>query len=115
MKLTTYPNGGLGSRSLAGGSIYARGRPSSFAASWPAVTNSLRASLVAAERGHGSGSITVMDCGGAMRIGEGAQSAKRTLGRGEEARGALKRSRRKREQRALSTEVKIHLALPSDL
>jgi hypothetical protein len=35
-----------------------------------------------------------------------------TLGGGEEARDALKRRRRKREQRSLSAEVKIHLALP---
>jgi hypothetical protein len=76
MKLTTYPCGGLGSRSVAGGSIHAAGRPSSFVDSWPAVTNSLRASLVAVERGHGSGSMMVMDCGGAIRIGEGAWSAK---------------------------------------
>jgi hypothetical protein len=60
MKLTTYPYGGLGSRSLACGPIHAAGRPSSFAASWPAVTSSLRANLVAVERGHGNGSMTVM-------------------------------------------------------
>jgi hypothetical protein len=41
----------LGSRSVAGESIHAAGRPSSFAASWPAITNSLRASLVAVECG----------------------------------------------------------------
>jgi hypothetical protein len=50
----------LGSRSLAGGSIHAAGHPSSFAASWPAVTSSLKANLVAVERGHGNGSMTVM-------------------------------------------------------
>jgi hypothetical protein len=55
MKLTTYPNDGLGSRSLAGGSIHAGGRPSSLAANWPTVTSSLRANLVAIERDHGSG------------------------------------------------------------
>jgi hypothetical protein len=71
MKPTTYPCGGLRYRSVAGGSIHAAGRPSSFDASWPAVTNSLRVSLVAVERGHGSGSMMVMDCGGAMRISEG--------------------------------------------
>jgi hypothetical protein len=76
--LTTYPNGGLGSRSLAGGSIHAGGRPSSFATSWPAVTNSLRASIITIERGHGSGSITVMDCGGAVRIGEAKESGARS-------------------------------------
>jgi hypothetical protein len=60
MKLTTYPCGGLGSRSVTGGSIHAAGRLSSFAASWPAVTNLLRASLVAVERGHDSGSMMVI-------------------------------------------------------
>jgi hypothetical protein len=50
----------LGSRSVAGGSIHTAGRLSSFAASWPAVTNSLRASLIAVEHGHGNGSIMVM-------------------------------------------------------
>jgi hypothetical protein len=115
MKLTTYPNDGLASRSLAGGSIHAGGRLSSFAASWAAVTNSLRASLVAVERGHDSRSMTAMDCGGAMQIGEGARGAKQVLGEDEGERAALGQRRRKREQRALSTEVKIHLALPSDL
>jgi hypothetical protein len=50
----------LGSRSLAGGSIHAAGRPSSFVASWLVVTSSLRENLVAVERGHGNGSMTVM-------------------------------------------------------
>jgi hypothetical protein len=50
----------LGSRSFVGGSIHAAGRPTSFAASWPTVTSSLRASLVAVERGHGNGSMMVM-------------------------------------------------------
>jgi hypothetical protein len=50
----------LGSRSLAGGSIHAAGHPSSFAASWPAVTSSLKANLVAVERGQGNRSMTVM-------------------------------------------------------
>jgi hypothetical protein len=96
MKLTMYPNGGLGSRSLTGGSIHTGGRPSSFAASWLAVTISLRAILVAVERGHGSGSITVMDCGGAMQIGEEAQSAKQLLGKDEGARTALGRKQERR-------------------
>jgi hypothetical protein len=60
MKLTTYPNCGLGSRLFECGTIHAAGRPSSFAASWPAVTNSLNESLVTVERGHGSGSMMVM-------------------------------------------------------
>jgi hypothetical protein len=46
-----------------------------FAASWLAVTSSLRESLVAVERGHGNGSMMVMGWGGAMRIGEGARNA----------------------------------------
>jgi hypothetical protein len=50
----------LGSQSLACGSIHTAGRPSSFAASWPAVTSLLRASLVAVERSHGKGSMMVM-------------------------------------------------------
>jgi hypothetical protein len=37
---------GLSSRSFGCGTIHAAGRPSSFAASWPAVTSSLRESLV---------------------------------------------------------------------
>jgi hypothetical protein len=40
--------------------IHAAGRPSSFAASGPVVTSSLRESLVAIESGHGSGSMMVM-------------------------------------------------------
>jgi hypothetical protein len=39
--------------------IHTAGRPSSFAASWPAVTSSLRESLVAVERGHGNGLMMV--------------------------------------------------------
>jgi hypothetical protein len=94
---------------VPGGSIHAAERPSSFAASWPAVTNSLRASLVAVERGHGSRSMMVMDCGGAMRIGEGAWSAKRVLCDGEGASAALGRERKGRGRQTLSVEVKIHL------
>jgi hypothetical protein len=111
----TYPCGELGSRSVAGGSIHAAGRPSSFAASWPAVTNSLRVSLVAVERGHGSGSMMVMDRGGAIRIVEGAWSAKQVLCDGEGASAALGRKRKGRGRQTLSVEVKIRLASPSDL
>jgi hypothetical protein len=110
-----YPYGRLGSRSVAGGSIHAVGRPSSFAASWPAVTNSLRASLVTVERGHDSRSMTVMDCGGAMRIGEGARSAKRVLCDDEGASAAQGRKWKGRGRQTLSVEVKIHLALPLGL
>jgi hypothetical protein len=42
-----------------------------------------------------------------MRISEGAQSAKRTLGESEGARGALERKRRRWERWALSVEVKV--------
>jgi hypothetical protein len=50
----------LGSRSFGCGTIHAAGRPSSFAASWPAVTSSLKEIRVAVECGHGSGSMMVM-------------------------------------------------------
>jgi hypothetical protein len=73
MKLTTYPYGGLGSRSVAGGTIHAAGCPSTFGESWPPFTSSLRANLVTVERFHGSGSNTVIGCGGAIAIGEGAR------------------------------------------
>jgi molybdopterin biosynthesis enzyme len=44
------------------------------AASCPADTSPLKANRVAVERGHGNGSMTVMDCGGSHAIGEGARS-----------------------------------------
>jgi hypothetical protein len=47
----------LGTWSLAGGSIHP-------------FTNKLRDSFVAVERGHANGSMTVMEGGGAMRLGE---------------------------------------------
>jgi hypothetical protein len=50
----------LGSGSLGCGTIHAAGCPSSFVASWPAVTSSLKESLVTVERGHGNGSMMVM-------------------------------------------------------
>jgi hypothetical protein len=50
----------LGSCSFGYGTIHDAGRPSSFAASWPAVTSSLKESRVAVERDHGSGSMMVM-------------------------------------------------------
>jgi hypothetical protein len=50
MKLTTYPLGGLGAWSLAGGTIHSAGRLSSFAASW------FSASRVTVERSHAYGS-----------------------------------------------------------
>jgi hypothetical protein len=54
----------------------------------------------------------VLDCGGAMRIGEGAWSAKRVLCDGEGASAALGRKRKGRGRQTLRVEVKIHLALP---
>jgi hypothetical protein len=53
--------------------IHVVGCPSTFGASWPPFSSSCSANAVTVERGHGSGSITVMDCGGAMPIGEGAR------------------------------------------
>jgi hypothetical protein len=50
----------LGSRSFGCGTIHDAGRPSSFAASWQAVTNSLKESRVAVERDHDSGSMMVI-------------------------------------------------------
>jgi hypothetical protein len=63
----------LGSRSVAGRTIHAAGCPSTFGASWPPFKSSLKANLVTVERLHGSGSTTVIACGGAMSIGEGAR------------------------------------------
>jgi hypothetical protein len=92
--------------------VHAGGRPSSFVACWPAVTSSLRAILVAVEHGHDSGSVMVMDCGGAMRIGEGARRAKQVLGKDEGASAAPGRKRKGRGREVRSVEVKIHLAPP---
>jgi hypothetical protein len=55
------------------GYVFYPSTPSSFAASCPAFTSSLKANLVAVERGHGSGSITTMGCGGAMPVDERAR------------------------------------------
>jgi hypothetical protein len=46
----------LGAWSLAGGTIHSAGRPSSFAASWPAATSWFSASRVTVERSHAYGS-----------------------------------------------------------
>jgi hypothetical protein len=64
-KLTTA--GGLGAWSPAGGTIHFAGRPSSFAASWPAETSSLRASRVTVDRPQAYGSRIVRGGGGAIR------------------------------------------------
>jgi hypothetical protein len=85
-KISLLPKGGLGSRSIAGGLIHTKGCPSSFAANWPAFTSSLKANLVAIERGHDNGSITVMCCGGPWRLVKECGEAKRTTTQGEGAR-----------------------------
>jgi hypothetical protein len=59
-KLTTYPYGGLGSRSDAGGTIHARGTPSTFGASSPPLTSSFRANGITDERGQDKGSNTTI-------------------------------------------------------
>jgi hypothetical protein len=56
--------------------------------------------------------MMVMDCGGAMRIGEGARSVKQMLCGGEGASAALGRKRKGRGRQTLSVEVKIRLASP---
>jgi hypothetical protein len=103
----------VGLPALTGGSIHAGGCPSSFAASWPAFTSSLRANLVAVERGHDNWSITVMDCGGAMRVGEGMRGGEASGKRRRRgAHTALSRERRRQRRWVLSAEVNTHLALP---
>jgi hypothetical protein len=59
-KLATYPYGGLGSRSDAGGTIHVGGVPSTFGASSPPLTSSCRAKGVTIERGQGEGSSTTI-------------------------------------------------------
>jgi hypothetical protein len=92
--------------------IHSAGFPSTFAASWPPFTNKLRDSFVAVERGHASGSMTVMDGGGAMRVGEGARNAKQEWRGGERASAALERKPKERMGQTLSVKVKIRFASP---
>jgi hypothetical protein len=73
MKLTTYPYGGLGSQSIAGGTIHTAGCSSTFGTSWPPFMSSFRANLVTVERLHDSGSSTVMGCGRAIEIDRGTR------------------------------------------
>jgi hypothetical protein len=54
----------------------------------------------------------VMNCGGAMRIGKGARSAKRVLCDGEGASATQGRKQKGRGRQTLSVELKIHLAPP---
>jgi hypothetical protein len=59
-KLTTYPYGGLGSRSDAGGTIHAGGAPSTFGASSPPFTSSFKASGITNDEVQDRGSSTMM-------------------------------------------------------
>jgi hypothetical protein len=63
----------LGSRSTTGGTIHAAGCPSKFGTSCLLFTSSLKANLVTVKRLHGSGFTMVIDCGGAISVGEGAR------------------------------------------
>jgi hypothetical protein len=63
----------LGAWSLAGGTIHLSGHPSSFAASWPAVTSWFRASCITVERSDANGSMMTRGGWGAMRVDEGAR------------------------------------------
>jgi hypothetical protein len=55
----------------------------------------------------------VMDCGGAMRVGEGMRGDEANpRRRRRRARAALSRKRGRRRRQALSAEVKTHLTLP---
>jgi hypothetical protein len=56
--------------------MHSAGCPSIFAARWPPATNRFRDSVVTVERSHAGGSMTVIDCGGAMRMGEGVRNKK---------------------------------------
>jgi hypothetical protein len=79
----------LGAWSPAGGTIHSAGWPSSFVASWPADTRSLRASRVTDERSHAYGSTVVRGERGAIRKGKGAESEGRE--EGEELQTVKKR------------------------
>jgi hypothetical protein len=86
---------GLSAWSLAGGTIHSAGRPSSFAASWPAVTSWFRASQVTVERSHANRSMMTRGGWGAMRVDEGARYEEQEGG--EELRrkkGAMARTTR---------------------
>jgi hypothetical protein len=70
--------------------IHARGCPSTFGANWPPFSSSCSANSVTVERGHGSGSSTWIDCGGAIAVGgsEWKREGQRTLG-GTKGRAVL--------------------------
>jgi hypothetical protein len=66
--------GGLGAWSPAGGTIHSAGRPSSFAANWPAETSSPRASQFTVDRSQAYGSSIVRGGSGAMRKDKGCEN-----------------------------------------
>jgi hypothetical protein len=74
------PTGGLGAWSLAGGTIHSAGRPSSFAASWPAATSWFSGNRVTVERSHANGSMMTRGGWGAMREDEEARDDKQEGG-----------------------------------
>jgi hypothetical protein len=67
----------LGAWSPVGGTIHSSGRPSSFAANWPAETRSLRDSQFTDDRSHAYGSRIVRGGSGAMRKDKGSESGGR--------------------------------------
>jgi hypothetical protein len=85
----------LGSRSFTGGTTHAAGYPSTFGASWPLFTSSLKANLVTVERLHGSGSNTVIDCGEPFRSEKerGDEANARRKRKGARCSGAEARSK----------------------
>jgi hypothetical protein len=62
--------------SLSDSTIHSAVCPSTFAASWPPATSRFRDSVVAVERSHAGGSMTVMGCWGAIRMGGGTRNEK---------------------------------------
>jgi hypothetical protein len=56
--------------------------------------------------------MTVMDGGGAMRVGEGARNAKQEWRDGDIASAALERKPKERRWQTLSVKVKIRFASP---
>jgi hypothetical protein len=102
------PYGGLGTRSLSDRTIHSAGCPTTFAASWPSDTSRPRDSIVAVERSHAGGSIMVMGCWGAIRMGggRGTEGKNGSKSRGVKARTARGLERERQGQQTLSAEVK---------
>jgi hypothetical protein len=90
------------------------GCPSTFGASWPPFTSSLKANLVTVEQLHGSGSSTLIVYEGAMSIGGGARDEVNTRRKRKGARRSGAEARSKGRQ-ALSVEVKDSPSFPLDL